>query len=138
MKKYIIALLTLSLTAFDITSSNLCWVIQNKSDERLSRKVISYDAQCTCECWKYPHTKGTNNQYKCTNCEHRITPPDPLSKNGPKYKTYYEAGEQSEIEKEIESNPKERPYWKALQVPLNQQWREKSYTNPFLIRGFND
>ena len=72
----------------NITNScNLCWNYKQK-EPRLERQDISHDATCTCPCWQYSHTKGNNNFYRCIECGHRLTPPDPLSKNGPQYKIY--------------------------------------------------
>ncbi len=70
---------------------NLCWDYRIK-DPRLIREDISHDPECTCPCWKYPHTQGgnhLNNFYKCEECGHRLTPPDPLSQDGPQYKRFY-------------------------------------------------
>lgn len=86
-------LLILFLFVSDITNGcNLCWNYKIK-DPRLQRETIDHDPQCTCPCWQYPHTEGTNNFYKCQVCEHRLTPPDPISKKGPQYKRYYHKGD---------------------------------------------
>jgi hypothetical protein len=75
-----------------MNSSNLCWDYKIK-DPRLKRANIEHDSECTCPCWQYPHTAGTNNFYKCQVCNHRLTPPDPTSKKGPQYKRFYHKGE---------------------------------------------
>lgn len=128
--RYIIVFLTIFITFFDISSSNLCWYFSNNSQPRLERRKIAHHPACSCECWKYPHTKGTNNQYKCSNCEHRITPPDPLSKNGPQFIRHNESQEETDLDKQLfmDFNQVPAPTSKALQNPLNQQPRETSYT----------
>lgn len=85
MKRFLFVLCALLSNVSN--SCNLCWDYKIK-DPRLIRENISHEADCTCPCWQYPHTKGDNNFYRCTQCGHRITPPNPLSKNGPQYKRF--------------------------------------------------
>lgn len=86
-------LFVLFLFASEFTNScNLCWNYKIK-DPRLQRETIEHDPECTCPCWQYPHTEGSNNFYKCQVCDHRLTPPDPTSKNGPQYKRFYHKGD---------------------------------------------
>lgn len=97
---------------------NLCWDYKIK-DPRLIREDISHDPQCTCNCWQYAHTKGTNNFYRCGVCGHRMTPPDPLSKKGPHYKTYndIEDAQENAINPPIfMQQPKRHP--QLIQFPL--------------------
>ncbi|MBI2344478.1 hypothetical protein HYV10_00195 [Candidatus Dependentiae bacterium] len=83
-------LLILCLILNNVTyNCNLCWDYKIK-DPRLKREKISHDASCPCPCWQYPHTQADNNFYRCIQCGHRLTPPDPLSKHGPKYKRFNE------------------------------------------------
>ncbi len=125
--KYVMTLIATFFVFFDITSSNLCWFFENNNNPRLTRRTISHNAACSCECWQYPHTKGTNNQYKCTNCNHRLTPPDPLSAEGPQFIRYNQNQEETNIDRELEiNNAKVLPAARTLQNPLNQQWREKA------------
>lgn len=77
-----------------INSCNLCWDYRIK-DPRLQRETLEHDSQCTCPCWQYPHTEGTNNFYKCQVCDHRLTPPNPLSKKGPQYRRFYHKGDRN-------------------------------------------
>jgi hypothetical protein len=135
--KYIIAFVALFMTSLEIISSNLCWCFQNVSDPRLVRRVISHATACTCECWQQPHTKGTNNEYKCLKCGHRLTPPDPLSKNGPQFKRYYEKKDgDRQIDTMMESPQTDSSPSQVWQLPQNQQWRESSYTAPFQHNNF--
>lgn len=81
MNKVMIALFALLLTT-DIFSCNLCW--SYPKGKRLRQIPIQKVKDCSCECWKYPKTKGDNNFYVCTECSHRITPEEVFIPKGQK------------------------------------------------------
>jgi len=105
-------------------SCNLCWDYKIK-DPRLIREDISHDSECTCPCWQYQHTLGENNFYRCIECGHRLTPPNPLSKKGPQYKRYNENENKSSINppvfiKKQNKNSKTRnPRRSNIEFPLS-------------------
>lgn len=104
----------------------------NNNNPRLTRRDISHNAACSCECWQYPHTKGTNNQYKCINCNHRLTPPDPLSQNGPKFDRFNSSSATAQGKGLKINNSQPLPSARTLQNPLGQQPREKNTSFPDL------
>jgi hypothetical protein len=81
LHRIIISIIMLWATT-DLNSCNLCWGFSGV--RKLRPDPIEKLDNCSCECWKYPHTKGDNNYYVCTVCQHRLTPEEILLSKGQK------------------------------------------------------
>ncbi|MBP9765207.1 hypothetical protein KBD08_02630 [Candidatus Babeliales bacterium] len=56
-----------------LQADNLCWGYPT-TVSRFSQQTIGQLTNCNCECWLYPHTKGSNSPYICDVCGHKRTP----------------------------------------------------------------
>lgn len=89
MKKAIL-FLCFFVNIVEINSCNLCWGYPNNSGtgKRLTQAPIEPLKDCSCQCWKYPHTQGSNDPYVCVACNHRLMPEEVVTTPLQQYPRY--------------------------------------------------